>query len=408
MLRIVVALAWLSLWEVWHAPEYVGWPATAHPWGLAGFVPDRQLAELARAGVVGGAVLGVIGVGARLGFGLVAVCGLYLLAIPQLHGAVRHYHHLWWLAVLLAASPASDALSLRQWRPASGRTLAWGLAAHVAGLLLTLVYFFPGVHKLRVQGVDWAGDNLTLLMYWKWAQSFDFEPLTRIDHDPWLLWLGGLGVLAFEVSAPLWLINRNSRALFVFLTFGFHAATALWFNIHFGILAVCLVVLLPWPEGVGEGAKRPVWPVLAAAVPLLVGVVATGVLGRTQAWPFACYPSFAEPHRTHMPLVEVVAVDAAGIEHEVASRQLAGAGGGQRWVSEVWGVTGHYGVSDPAVLDAAVRRWLGRPGVREQVVDAEVLRVYRSAVDVRPDDVRDGPRWRRGPLIWEHHGSLDH
>lgn len=397
-LRIAVALCWLTLWEVHAAPGLAHGIPTSAPVGSAWMLPfvDPDLAEVARIGVLAGALLGLFGVAARWGFALVTVCGAYLLAIPQLFGPVQHMHHLLWFAALLAASPCADAWSLRQPTPLPGRSLGWGLPTHVAWLMLALIYFFPGVHKLWAQGLGWAGDNLTLLLYWKWTQAWDFVPLTRLDHSPPLLWAGGLAVLAFEVGAPLLLGSKWTRLIFVALALLFHAGTALWFDIDFGVLWVCFVVLLPWNQTEGEAESRDPRPSGIVGTLLLVGIAATGISGTTQGWPFACYPTFSEPHRTSMPFVEIVGVDADGDEHRVPTRALADPSQSQRFVGETWGVLGHYGTVEPAAVDAYVARLRKRLEVQRALGESVEVRMYRAQLSVLPEDIRDGPELTRG------------
>ncbi|MCO4748327.1 MAG: HTTM domain-containing protein [Proteobacteria bacterium] len=385
-LRIVVAVLWLILPAVRTSPGWAEIPAVSMPWGSAWLLPwlDTSVARVAQAGVWLGASLGLLGVGARFGFALVTLCGAYLLAIPQFHGGVQHYHHLLWFAALLAVSPASDAWTARRWRPVSGRSVGWGVPTHIAWLLLALIYFFPGVHKLRVQGLDWAGDNLTLLLYWKWAQSWDFVPLTRIDRWPTLLWLGGLAVLAFEIGAPLWIATRRLRLVFVCITGLFHLATMLWFNIEFWVLWVCFIVMWPFAEPDDKPVKRPFRPAVAMGGVLLGGVLLSGLTATTQGWPFACYPTFEQPIDEWMPSLEIVGIDAEGDEWPVPERALADAQHSQAFYSEVWGLSGLYGTRSDIAVEHFWRRVEPREDVQAVLGDAETVELQAVVRSVRP------------------------
>lgn len=384
--RIVVAGLILTLPAVHAAPAMAGLPANQVPFGVAWLVPwlSPGGAALAWWGVMIGGGIGGVGLSSRVGFSLVTLCGAYLLAIPQLRGGVQHDHHLLWFSALLAASPADDALSVWGLRPTPGRALGWGLPVRIAWAIVAAIFFFPGVHKLAAQGPAWAGENLRNLLWWKWAQSWDFVPLSRIDTHPALLRAGGLGVLAFEVLFPVALLHRWTRAAAVGVALAFHAATALWFNIHFGVLWLCYVVFWPGPVD-GPAVSRPWRPAAVVGAGLLFGIVATGAAGITQGWPFACYPTFDQPVGRWMPTLLVVAVDGSGAEREIPERLLADANRSQSYYGEVWGLTGLYGVDDPVARRVFWARVRGRAGVAERVGQAVEVRFYRAERDVDPD-----------------------
>lgn len=389
LLRVVVAGLILALPAVHAAPAMVDLPPVHVPlgtgWLLSWLTPAG--AQAAWWGVVIGAVAG--GLGLRAGFWAVTLCGVYLLAIPQLRGGVQHYHHLLWLSALLAVSPCADALTPWRWRPAPGRSLGWGLPTRAAWLLLALVYFFPGLHKVAAQGPGWAGDNLRWLLLWKWAQAWDFTPLIRLDQHPGLLRACGVGVLLLELLFPLALLDRRSRLLFAAGGLLFHAGTLWLLDIDFGVLVWCYVIFLPWPAG-PQVVERP-WRGAAAVSALLVlGVVSTGVMGVTQGWPFACYPAFERPVGPWMPTLLLVAVDADGTEQEISERLLVDAHLSQAWYSEAWGMAGLYGVDDPAARRSFWARVRGRPGVEALTARATEISFYRADLRVDSGEVRRG------------------
>ncbi len=384
---------------MWVAPAWAAIPAVSSPIGSGWLLPwlDPTLARAAQVGVLLGAVLGLVGWHARAAFALVAACGFYLLAIPQFHGGVQHAHHLLWFAALLAVSPASDAWSVERWQPAPGRSLGWGLPTHTAWLVLAAIYFFPGMHKLRVQRLDWAGDNLTWLMYWKWAQNWDFTPLTRLDHTPTLLWLGGLAVLAFEVGAPLLVLHRWSRAAFAVLAGLFHLGTALWFDIHFWSLWICFVVMWPFQDAQDTEPSGPQPAATLMAAGLLLGIGLAGATATTQGWPFACYPTFEQPVGRWMPTIAVEGVDASGGVWPVPERALADARHSQSFYSEAWGLTGLYGSTQDAALAHFAARMRLRPAVQEALGPSVRLRLRSAQRSVEPGS----SEVRLGEVLWE-------
>ena len=95
--RIVVAALFLSLPFVYDAPALARIHADEVLWG---FVPvDPLAAEIARVGVVAGALLGMLGIVPRLAFGVLAVAATYLL-------------HKW----LAAGGPWWDPTELLYWK----------------------------------------------------------------------------------------------------------------------------------------------------------------------------------------------------------------------------------------------------------------------------------------------------
>src|SRR6185436_208804 len=220
------------------------------PEGLGWFVRNvpinGTLATAAQIIVAFAALCAIAGVRARLCFGLLAVAGFYLFAIAQLAGHVFHDNHLLWFCALLAVSPCADVLAVDAGRPlgAEGREYAAPLLA--VRLLLGAIYFFPGLHKLLTSGLDWAlSDNLRFQLYWKLAQ-YGVLPRLRLDAYPWLLHLGGLFVLDFELSfAPLVLFRRTRTAAAI-AGLAFHLLSYLVFGLLFASLWLCYVALVDW------------------------------------------------------------------------------------------------------------------------------------------------------------------
>ena len=133
-------------------PSALRTPPAGMPW-LLDLLPATPgvVAPLAAAFVVA-CLLACIGLWTRPAAITAAVLGLYVLAVPQFYGKVTHYHHLWWIAAVVAASRCGDALSVdavrRSWRRGDGGrrcltrlrlrdTCPRGLAAHRDDLLVS-------------------------------------------------------------------------------------------------------------------------------------------------------------------------------------------------------------------------------------------------------------------------------
>lgn len=370
--RVVVALLLLTSAEVHDAPRFAD-----GPWGA-----------LARVGVCLGALLGLLGVRARLGFALAAVCALYLLGLPHTAGVGLHNHHLVWFAALLASSPCADALAWgRSGRPPP--SARHGVPLRAAWLILGAIYLWPGVWKLAAVGFDWAAaENLRRHLHWKWAQSWDFEPLFRLDRMPALLTVGGWGVLLFELSAPLLMLFRRTRGWALAGGLLFHGFTAALFDIRFGSLWPCLAVLVPWhrwlppttevsAEGPGGRSSLRGVLVLAASAALVGAVWIAGARGETRGWPFACYPTFANLARPTMPTL-LVEVDGRPIRLEVYAAPTP-----ETWAT-VWRLVGLGAAVDPSALERFWRRH------HPDAVGA--VRFYRAEMWVDPDRRNEAPR----------------
>lgn len=390
-LRIAVAATWLTLPALWAGPALAALPVQQAPWGAAWLLPwvTPAAVTVARALTVPAALAALVGWHARPAFAIMAVAGGFVLTALQTRGGVQHLHHLVWFAALLAVSPCEDAWSVRSPRPTPGRTRGWGVPTWLAWAMLAAIYLFPGLHKLRVQGLGWAGDSLRWTLSWKLAQAWDFTPLVRLDAHPGWLHAGGLAVLALEVGAPLAMLHPASRLGFALAALAFHAATAAFFDIHFGVLAACLVVLVP-DRAAGPGPERSWRPAAVVGGALLVGIVGTGAAGLTQAWPFACYPTFEQPIGPWMPTLAVVAVGADGHAWLVDERALADADRSQVFYGEAWAITGRYGPVAPGVPAAFWARTRQRPAVRAAVADAVRVRLVAAERHVGTGALRLG------------------
>jgi hypothetical protein len=252
-----------------------------------------------RAIAVAAAIAAVIGLRARLALAALTVAGFYLLALTQLTGIVTHDMHLLWFAALLAASPCDDALAYDALKKNGSwlaleraKSISYGWSLTATRLLLGCVYFFPGVWKLRENGLAWAlSDNLRNQMWWKWCQN-DWLPAVRVDHFPTLLHVGGLFVIGFELSFWALALFRKSRLVALAGGIAFHVASEALLRIPFASLWACYVVLvdwerllkLRWPAAAPDAPKelRRPWPAIVVGAGLLGAAVVRRGLGRRQ------------------------------------------------------------------------------------------------------------------------------
>ena len=293
-------------------------------WALALFPPNAVAARVASIGVIAGAVLGAAGLFARAALTVLVVAALYLLALPLRNGMPYHYQHLVWFAAICAASPCADALALDVWRrrrgePPPPRSPAYGVPLRVAWLLVGVIFFFPGLWKLRTLGLDWiTSDNLRNQMYWKWASTPGFTPPFRIDRSPALLHAGAAAVVALELSFVFAMWTRWSRRVAIAAALVFHASARWFMGIDFSALWLTYVMFVDW-DGLVRGwfrradatlppAPAPLArlaPALIAGAVLVAGAVEAGARGAISGWPFACYPTFQDRAATHIPALVI-------------------------------------------------------------------------------------------------------
>jgi Vitamin K-dependent gamma-carboxylase len=417
--RIAVAAALLLAPDLYDAPRWAALPPelraapTAMERALEWIPVTPRLASIAFAFALAGGVASLVGLYARAALTVTTLAALYLLGIPQRFGPVTHNHHLVWFLALLAASPSADALSidaLRRRAHPSRAALAYALPLFAAWLLVAIVFFFPGLWKLRLSGSAWiTGDNLRNQLYWKWAQAGGFSPALRVDRLPWLCRLGALLVVVFELGFGLLLPWRSLRPFAVACAWLFHLATAALMNVSFFSLALCYVMFFDWRgplaslrarlgahlDGVAANprgrrlASRSALPPLVAGALLVSANAIWGARGIVNDWPFACYPTFQTTAGTEMPALVVRAVRADGSEVTLPAAPLA-TGQRQRLWALGWSLMPRG--ADPARFAGYWRALEGRDGVRQLAAGARSIRFYRAWISVLPEDAGRPPR----------------
>lgn len=287
------------------------------------------LSKIAYAAVLLGCIFGLVGLRTRLSLITAAIGAYYLLGVAQLSGNVVHDHHLLWFLAILAASPAGDALSIDardRGGPVPEPSPAYGVPIFFARALIAIIFFFPGLWKLRESGLAWIfSDNLRNQMWAKWAQ-YHWVPSFRIDLYPRLLRVFALLSVAFELTFPLLIISRHTRKYAAIGALFFHAAIEATMRIPFSSLWLCYVVFVDW-KGHFERVTaklRPEWLVGAA---LLAGNLWFGTMGWMNGWPFACYPTFQ--WRAGVTLPGLVVEDEHGAT--IVSRPITQAEWGVQW-----------------------------------------------------------------------------
>ncbi|MFT4976934.1 MAG: hypothetical protein ACI8S6_002839 [Myxococcota bacterium] len=402
VLRITVAMLLLGAADVWQGPglaaALASYPPESldPPWGSGWMFSllgvNVAIAHAARAGVLLGAALGLVGLHARLGFALAALCGLYLLALPSLQGTIVHNHHLLWLSLLLATSPCADALTIRTRRGPAITGSAYTIPIRATWLVVGAVFFFPGLWKLLTSGPGWIfSDNLQNQIYWKWAQSWD-HPTLRIDRIPGSTQAAAAAVVAFELSFGFLLWWPRARTPAVIAALAFHALTAALMDVRFSTLWPCYVAFFSWERRPITTTKDASWAGGLVAAGLVAVVWVAGGSGVMRAWPVACYPTFAARVPATMPVLVVTVVGEDGVERAVSLEAMVAPEPGS-WAL-IWQLIGIGGPVRPDALEAFWAQASKRPAVEALLGGPGEIRFYRGELSVVPEE-RGQPAERR-------------
>ena len=427
LLRIVVPLVILA------SPELHVAPALAASPERLGFVPEglglvAQIplgpgaARILQIVTFSACATAILGWASRTSMLVLTLSAGLLFSLTQRQGAVLHDMHLFWMTALLAVSPCGDAWSLDAWgKPRPASSARFGVPLALSRLLLGFVYLFPGLHKLKTSGLAWASaENVIGHMRAKWLEHGKV-PFVRIDHAPLLCAIGAAFVLCFELSFVV-LAAISPRTRWVALAAGllFHASTQLLFFIPFLSLWACYVVLLdsavlergeawlrarvhapPVVKAAEEARAQASHVVLAFGAVLSLAVVVQGARGATQAWPFACYPTFSHLQGATIPDVAVELGTADGASTRLTGRETR-LRSQDEW-GRVFRLSGAYGDApdERALRDHARVMALGGGIAPSAVVRA---RVYRVDVATDPAKWRDTPS--AGVLLTEISGPL--
>ena len=151
------------------------------------------------------------------------------------------------------------------------------------GVLIVLVFLFPGIWKLMESGWAWiASDNLRNQIHWKWYQHGGTTSWLRIDRYPWLCQLAAGATVVFELTfvAAIW--GRCTRRLWTAFAVLFHLATDTIMFVAFSSLWPAYVVMVD-----ARGALRSLGAalfarklVVAAPQPVVAALRSCDLLGR--------------------------------------------------------------------------------------------------------------------------------
>lgn len=246
-----------------HVPADLRVPPTGYGWFFHCIPIEASWVIAVRSVALAACAAGLIGCMARTSAGIACLCSVYLLGLPEFFGKIDHLnHHLVWFTALLAVAPSGDALSIDALRAAlrradrgdtipPGPSTAYALPLRFVWLLIGVIYFFPGVAKLRA-GPEWVlSDNVRYLMYDYWSVK-GFVPFVRIDRYPLLCQAVAAATVGFEVLFLPALFFPRLRRLAIAGGVAFHAMTWLYLRILFLSLLLCYTAFIDWSALLGR------------------------------------------------------------------------------------------------------------------------------------------------------------
>lgn len=188
------------------------------------------------------ALCGLLVLGVRpftpLAVGTCALLLFYDFLMKGFNGYVNHAQlGILYGALVLAVFPAADGLSVMGPSKRPAPRAHYAAPMFVVALLLAFAYSFIGTHRVVQNGLGiFTGDAIVTLLAVRSlefsATGFGTLPLTLPALAPFLK-LGYFITTLFEVLAPLALIYRRFRRLWLAVIIPFHLMTLLTMNIFF-------------------------------------------------------------------------------------------------------------------------------------------------------------------------------
>jgi hypothetical protein len=210
--------------------------------------------------VVGGvaALAAVLRRRPQLAFAVAWLSYLVLAGLRGSRGKVLHNDLLLlWVSAPLLFAPA--VIDVRD-RIARRR---WGWPIRVAIVITALIYFFAGYHKLRRSGLEWAyGDNMRYVTLWGPSIGSSGWPglATWVGDHIWISRASGVFILGFELTFPVVIFLRRTRALYALGAVFLHVTTWLLLGLDYWAWAITVpLVLIDWPAAVARlrGRRAP-------------------------------------------------------------------------------------------------------------------------------------------------------
>jgi len=315
----LLAIALLDADSPLHAPELAGhtapelWTASGL-WAFLGLGQwPKEWLDLVRVGTIAAwasAAVGLFGRPARL----LTALGVFVLA--GANAGAMGIAHRWYVplvALCIVAFAGTrdrwsvdfqlEALAARQgWRErAPEPSLGTGLPLKLLLVVVTGLFFSAGIAKLLETGPAWLDGSTICSSVASRGRSSAFSQ--ALAERAWACSGLATASLLFELAAPLALLSRNYRFVFVIAAWLFHLGIwSVMYPAYFGAMW-CYLLFLEMPARLGTGASETPRPSVAAtatkrrtAVALSAGMV-VAILGvallRVEWWPISHIPMYS-------------------------------------------------------------------------------------------------------------------
>jgi hypothetical protein len=220
----------------------VGWDPVGVLWWLGDPLP-RWAVRCAVLATIVLAVACATGLAFRIVGPAFAIALLFVTTYRSSGGQLLWFDDLLVLhSIVIACSPAADALRIGRRREPAGESARYGWPLRVAAVVTVVTYALAGIAKLRIGGIAWLdGDSLrnhvaysaTRLRVLGGTPSPLAEPMMRIG---WLFTPLAVATLVIELGAPLALLVSRLRVPWVALAWCMHTA-----------IAATMFVVFPYP-----------------------------------------------------------------------------------------------------------------------------------------------------------------
>jgi hypothetical protein len=146
----------------------------------------------------------VMGLFTRYFLILNAILVFYIVSVPNFYGKLWHSQLPIWISWFLLFAPVSDIFSLDKKLFNKSKILvkssAYNFPIKIIWLQIGIIYFWAGYHKIYDCGFEWAlGNTMINQVRLEWFEHYDKIPFLRIDNYPFLLHIGGVLVILFEL-----------------------------------------------------------------------------------------------------------------------------------------------------------------------------------------------------------------
>lgn len=278
----------------------------------------------------------LIGFFTRVSNILLFLCTLYLFGVPTFFGKVNHNHIVVWTTLFMSLTDTGRVLSidnlLRKKRPAKKLPISHfkhGLPFKFLWFSLAIIYFFSGIHKLLDVGLEWAlGNNLRNQILLEWAENYNQIPSIRIDQYPSLIRFGGLLILTFELTYPIFILSQLSRTINFAGSWFLHISAGYFMFIDFAILRICHLSMIPWNKVIEKLNLKSSFSLFQVEVnkknrnklPKSIMTIGFLVIGinlllsyfNISSFPFSAYPSYSTKVPNYIAVVEIDAMNDLG------------------------------------------------------------------------------------------------